>query len=312
VLTIVLAKAGDCDEQKMLRVGRLDLPGATLAAVAFGTLTYGLVEVQDKGFAEVWWAFAISLPALVAFCLVEVRSKNAMLPVDLFKRRNFAVANLETFLVYGALYAQLIFVQLYLQFIGFSPFEAALLGIPGSLIMIALAARFGRLADERGPRLCLTVGPFLVGIGILLILPVTSRSDFWTWGFASIIVFSLGLAMLVAPITSTALKSAPSEFAGIASGVNSTVSRLGNLIAVASIGLVISLVYDSQVSFGEPLARNQVDPALRDASIQSFRVGMLAAAGLAFAGAIIAAVGIVNQEDAPAEVSEQEPAPAGS
>ena len=94
--------------------------------------------------------------------------------------------------------------------------------------------------------------------------------------------------------------------------MNSTVSRLGNLIAVASIGLVISLVYDSQVSFGEPLARNQVDPALRDASIQSFRVGMLAAAGIAFAGAIIAAVGIVNQEDAPAEVSEQEPAPAGS
>jgi hypothetical protein len=118
--------------------------------------------------------------------------------------------------------------------------------------------------------------------------------------------------MLVAPITSTALKSAPSEFAGIASGVNSTVSRLGNLIAVATIGLVISLVYESQVSVGEPLARHQVDQALRDASIDAFRVGMLAAAALAFAGAVIAAVGIVNQEDAPVDVSEQEPAPAGS
>jgi EmrB/QacA subfamily drug resistance transporter len=312
VLTVVLAKAGECNEQKMLRVGRLDLPGATLAAVAFGTLTYGLVEVPNKGFAQVWWAFAISVPALVAFGLVEARSKNAMLPLELFKRRNFAVANLETFLVYGALYAQLIFVQLYLQFIGFSPFEASLLGIPGSAIMIALAAPFGKLADQHGPRLYLSVGPFLVGVGILLILPVTSRSDFWTWGFASIIVFSLGLAMLVAPITSTALKSAPSKFAGIASGVNSTVSRLGNLIAVATIGLVISLVYNSQVSVGTPLARDQVDQTLRDASIDGFRVGMLAAAGLAFAGAFVAAIGIVNREDEPAEVSEQAPAPAGN
>jgi MFS family permease len=178
--------------------------------------------------------------------------------------------------------------------------------------MIALAARFGKLADEHGPRLYLTVGPFLVGIGILLILPVTEESDFWTWGFASIVVFSLGLAMLVAPITSTALKSAPSEFAGIASGVNSTVSRLGNLIAVAAIGVVISLVYSSQVSSGDPLARDQVDESLRAASIDGFRVGMLVAAGLAFAGAAVAAVGIVNREDEPAEVSEQAPAPAGN
>jgi EmrB/QacA subfamily drug resistance transporter len=312
VLTVVLAKAGECNEQKMLRVGRLDIPGAALAAIAFGTLTYGLVEGPDKGFADVWWAFAISAPALLGFCLVESRSKNAMLPFSLFRRRNFAMANLETFLVYGALYAQLIFVQLYLQFIGFSPFEAALLGLPASLIMIALAARFGKLADEHGPRLYLTVGPFLVGIGILLILPVTSRSDFWTWGFASVVVFAFGLAMLVAPITSTALKSAPAELAGIASGVNSTVSRLGNLIAVAAIGVVISLVYDSQVSFGEPLARHQVDPTLRDASISGFRMGMLVAAGLAFAGAAVAALGIVNQEEAPADVSGQAPAPAGN
>jgi MFS family permease len=155
--------------------------------------------------------------------------------------------------------------------------------------MIALAARFGKLADEHGPRSYLTAGPFLVGIGILLILPVTERSDFWTWGFVSIIVFSFGLAMLVAPITSTALKSAPSE-----------------------IGVVISLIYNSQVSIGTPLARNQVDQALRDASIDGFRVGMIVAAGLAFAGAAVAAVGIVNREDEPDEVSEQAPAPAGN
>lgn len=178
--------------------------------------------------------------------------------------------------------------------------------------MIALAARFGRLADQHGPRLYLTAGPFLVGIGVLLILPVTDKGDFWTWGIASVIVFAFGLAMLVAPITSTALKSAPAEYAGIASGVNSTVSRLGNLIAVAGVGAVVSVVYNSRVDVGTPLAKNQVDQALRDASIAGFRFAMLIAAGLAFAGAIIGALGIVNQEEAPAAVSEQEPAPAGN
>jgi EmrB/QacA subfamily drug resistance transporter len=314
ILTVVLARAGQCNEQKQLRIGRLDIPGATLAAVAFGTLTYGLVEGQDKGFAQVWWAFAISGPALVAFCVVEARSKEPMLPFELFRRRNFAMANLETFLVYGALYVQLIFVQLYLQFIGFSPFEASLLSVPASAIMILLAARFGKLADQNGPRLYLTVGPLLVGIGILLILPVREKSDFWTWGIASVVVFALGLAMLVAPITSTALKSAPAELAGIASGVNSTVSRLGNLIAVAAVGVVISLVFHSQVADDSavPLAKDQVDQALRDASISGFRAAMVVAAGLAFAGAAVAAIGIVNRENLPADVSEQAPAPAGN
>jgi MFS family permease len=250
----------------------------------------------------------------VAFCVVEARSKEPMLPFELFRRRNFAMANLETFLVYGALYVQLIFVQLYLQFIGFSPFEASLLSVPASAIMILLAARFGKLADQNGPRLYLTVGPLLVGIGILLILPVREKSDFWTWGIASVVVFALGLAMLVAPITSTALKSAPAELAGIASGVNSTVSRLGNLIAVAAVGVVISLVFHSQVADDSavPLAKDQVDQALRDASISGFRAAMVVAAGLAFAGAAVAAIGIVNREDLPADVSEQAPAPAGN
>ncbi|HEX5468198.1 MAG TPA: MFS transporter [Gaiellaceae bacterium] len=312
VVTLVLARAGQCNERKQLRVGRLDIPGAALAALAFGTLTYGLVEGQEKGFADVWWAFAVAVPALVAFCLVELRSRQPMLPFELFRRRNFAMANLETFLVYGALYGQLIFMQLYLQFIGFSPFEAAVVTMPGSAIMIFLAARFGKLADQHGPRLYLTAGPFLVGIGILLILPVTERSDFWSFGLASVIVFAFGLAMLVAPITSTALKSAPAELAGIASGVNSTVSRLGNLIAVAVIGVVVTLVFDSQVGTSDavPLARGQSDEVLRDASIDAFRSGMLLAAGLAFAGAAVGAVGIVNREDS--EVSEQAPAPAGN
>ena len=312
VLTIALARIGRCDERGQLRVGRLDLPGAALSAVAFGMLTYALVEGVDKGFANVWWAFAVAAVSLAAFVWVELRVEEPMLPFELFRRRNFAFVNLETFVVYGALYGQLVYTQLYLQFLGFSPFEAALLTIPASVIMIALASRFGSLADKHGPRLYLTAGPILVGVGILLILPVAERSDFWVAGTASIVVFALGLAMLVAPITAAALKSAPSEYAGIASGVNSTVSRLGNLIAVALIGLVISLVFQAQVSAEDavPLKKDQRGAELRDASIDGFRAGMLLAAGLAFLGAGIAAVGISDREARGGELSEPAPSPA--
>jgi hypothetical protein len=126
-------------------------------------------------------------------------------------------------------------------------------------------------------------------------------------------VFALGLSMLVAPITATALKSAPQEAAGIASGINSTVSRLGSLITVAVIGVVISLVFEHRVGDTDavPLARGQADEALRDASISAFHTGILLAAGLAFAGAGVAALWISDRE-ARGDLSEQAPAPAGS
>ena len=146
---------------------------------------------------------------------------------------------------------------------------------------------------------------------------VTEKSEFWTFGIVGLAIFSLGLAMLVAPITATALKSAPSEYAGIASGVNSTVSRLGSLIAVALIGLVIALVFDARTdqAGAVPLAKNQQAPELRDASVAGFQAGMTLAAALTFAGAAVGAVGISNREaigrPEPA-VSEQAPAPAES
>jgi EmrB/QacA subfamily drug resistance transporter len=315
-LTVVVAQLGRCDERAQLRLGRLDLPGAFLAAAGFGTLTYGLVEGARSGFAERWWAFAAAVIALAAFLFFERRTKEPMLPLDLFRRRNFAVVNLETFVVYAALYGSLVFFTLYLQFLGFSPFETGLIQVPTSLVMILLAARFGALADRHGPKLYLTVAPALLGLGALSALAIGGRSDFWTAGIVSIAFTSFGLAILVAPITSTALKAVPSEYAGIASGVNSTVSRLGSLMAVAVIGLVISLVFNSQVNAkgAVPLAKDQRGAELRDGSRDGFRAGMLVVAGLAFAGAAVAALGISNREarEGYKEVSAQAPAPAGS
>jgi EmrB/QacA subfamily drug resistance transporter len=314
--TVFLAQVGRCGEARQLRVGRFDIAGAALAAIGFGALTYGLVEGARAGVVDYAWAFAVALVALAGFAAYERRAAEPMLPFALFKRRNFAVANLETFVVYAALYGSLVFFTLYLQFLGFTPFETGLLQVPTSLILFLLAARFGALADRQGPRLYLTAAPFLLGLSTLSMLFISDRSDFWTAGVLAIALSALGLAMLVAPITATALKSAPADFAGIASGVNSTVSRLGSLMSIAIVGLVISVVFHAQVDAPEavPLAKGQEAPELRDASIDAFRAGMIVVAGLAFAGAAIGALGISNEEarGLPQEVSAQAPAPAES
>jgi EmrB/QacA subfamily drug resistance transporter len=301
-VAVLLAERGRCAQQASERIGRLDLPGATLAAVGFGSLTFGMVEGADHGFGRYWWAFALSGAALALFALVERRADEPMLPFDLIRRRNLASANLETLLVYGALGGFFFYFTIYLQFLGFSPVAAGLANVPGSVVMILLAARFGRLADDRGPRLLLTAGPVLMGAGMALFSFMQARADFWRYGVAGLAVFSLGLSMLVAPITSTALQSAPERLSGIASGLNQTVSRLGNLLAVAALGFVVLLVFHGNGGHaGTPLARGQRDPRLRSASEDAFRVAMLAA--------VVAGLGISDTDAKRA--AEAEPRPGG-
>jgi hypothetical protein len=145
----------------------------------------------------------------------------------------------------------------------------------------------------------------LVGAGTLLFLPITDTSSFWRFGIAGLLLFSLGLAVFVAPITATALSSVSRERAGVASGVNSTISRLGNLLAVAVLGLVASLVFAATAgdTAAVPLDVDQTDPELRSASIDAFRVAMVVAAVLAFGGAAVAWFRI---SDADARVAGEE------
>jgi len=298
VVTVVLALAGRCPSQEETRVGRLDVVGAALAALGLGALTYALVEGADQGFGAVWWAAAAAVVLLAGFLLWERRTAEPLLPLGLFRDRNFAVSNGATFLVYAALGGVILWLPVYLQFIGFSPFEAGLALVPTSVMMILLSARFGMLAGRRGPRLFLTVGPALVGTGILVLLPMQDKSDFWIYGLPGLLLFAFGLAMLVAPITNTAIASAPMALAGIASGVNQTVARVGGLIAVAVIGLVIALVFEANTSVpgAQPLAQGQRVPSARQASTDGFRAGMTLAAALAFAGAAVAGLGISNAQ----------------
>ncbi|PWU19445.1 MAG: MFS transporter [Candidatus Rokuibacteriota bacterium] len=312
-LTVVLTLRGRCAEREHVSVGRLDLPGAALAAAGFATLTFGIVDGANHGFGDSWWAFVIAVVCLVAFVVVEHRSEEPLLPLSLFRSRNFTASNVETLLVYGSLGGMSFFLTIYLQFLGFSPLGAGLASIPAGLVLILLSTRLGRFADEHGPRLPLTLGPLLLGGGMLLFVLVKQRSDFWTFGVAGLTLFALGLAAVVAPITATALSSAPQELSGIASGVNVTLSRLGNLLAVAVAGLVVLLVFQANGGSGKavPLARGQHDPGLRSASVDAFHAAMLLTAGLALAGAAVAAVGVSNEEAKRAK-EQREPLPAAT
>ncbi|MGZ8694940.1 MAG: MFS transporter [Gaiellaceae bacterium] len=319
--TVWFARAGRCRKQAATRVGRLDLPGAALIAVGVGSLTYALVEGADRGFAGYSWLFLVSGVALIAFLVVESRKENPMLPLELFRIRNFTAANSATFLVYAAIGAWLVYPTLYIQSLGLSPFVTSLFLAPTTLVMILLAPRFGALADKHGPRLYLTVGPALLGCAALVFMLVDTEAKVWVFGVIALALFSFGLAMLVAPITSTALKSVPEKYAGIASGINTTFSRIGNLLAVAVAGLIVTVVFERNggSSSQVPLAKGQTGEAVRDASIDAFRAGMAVVAALAFAGAAVSALAISNrearagaEEEAEAEAMPGEPAPAKS
>jgi EmrB/QacA subfamily drug resistance transporter len=306
--TVLLAHAGRGEERAPVRGGRLDIPGAVTAALALGAITYAVVEGAERGFGGVWWAAGLGVVSLVAFVLIELRTREPLLPFSFFRRRNFAAANAETFLVYAAIGSVFVFLTLYLQFLGFTPFQAGLALVPVSVVTILLAPRFGRLADRDGPRLYVTVGPVLIGAGALLFAFMETKEDAWSLGIAGLALFAFGLSALVAPITATALSSVPSDAAGIASGVNSTISRLGNLLAVAVIGLIVSLVFER--SGGDagavPLAPGETTAAHQSASIDAFRAGMIATAALAFAGAAVAARWVSNEEASAGETLPSE------
>jgi MFS family permease len=228
--------------------------------------------------------------ALPAFAVWTARTHEPLVPPSLFGHLNIAAANVVTFLVYAGLGAFIVFVPLYLQFLGFTPFESGLALAPSSLVIGVLGPRFGAFADRTGPRIPLAVGSALIGLGMAVILLVGTRSAIWTTGVPGLALFALGLAMVVAPITAAALAFAPERLAGVASGVNQTVARVGGLIAVAVVGVVVTLVFEAAGGRGETPFDRDLDAT--HPSVTAFRSGMAVAAALALAGALVAALWI--------------------
>jgi MFS family permease len=248
-----------------------------------------------------------------------------MLPLQLFRSRNFAIGNLATLTMYSGLGGVLFFVGLYLQQVaGYSALAAGAAFLPLTAMMFTLSRQFGRLADKYGPRWFMGFGPIIAGSGLFLLLRLDSSADYLTQLLPALVVFGLGLSLTVAPLTATVLGAVDEKHAGVASGVNNAIARVAGLLAIAVLGAFVSSQFSSVVDdrLGDrPLSpqanvavaeakdrsittepanrvpaaeRPVVRAALEDASESAFRVGLGIGALLVLTGGVVSLVGIQN------------------
>jgi EmrB/QacA subfamily drug resistance transporter len=263
--------------------GRLDYAGATSATVGLAGATYAIVEGPNRGWnsAVVLTAAVLGGIAIVAFVFIEKRTAHPMLPLDIFSSRQFTSANVVTFVVYTALGGVFFLLAVVLQnALGYSPVAAGAASLPVTAIMLALSSASGALAQRIGPRLPLTVGPLLVAAGMVLMTRIGPGADYATTVFPAVVVFGLGLAATVAPVTAATLAAADERHAGVASAVNNAVARTGGLLAVTLLPPIAGLTGDA---FQSPSALTA-----------GFHTAMLISAGLAAAGGLVAFVSISN------------------
>jgi EmrB/QacA subfamily drug resistance transporter len=318
LVTLVLARRYVPEGRVRERRPRLDMVGALLCAFGLGGISFGLIEQPVLGWADplVTGPLAAGVIVFAAFIAYELRTAAPMLPLDLFMRRNFTVANLETFLMYGGMAIQGFFLTLFLQQVaGFSALEAGSAGLVPTGMMFLLSRRFGALADRHGPRLFMTLGPLLVAGGFVGLLRLDASTSYFGDLVPALLVYSLGLAVTVSPLTATVLADADEHDAGIASAVNNAIARTSGLLATAAVGAVLAGFYadrldselagrrlspaaQAQVEKARDRALSPVNPgalppgdrvvvtdAVRDAGVEAFHLAaMLGAAMLAFAG----------------------------
>lgn len=222
----------------------LDVPGAVLATLALGALTWSLTFLSSHhaGSTQSWSSLGIGLLLLCAFVWTEHRrGDDAMMPLSMFASRPFVGLTLLTFLLYGALGGLLVLLP-YLLIVGggYTPLHAGLALLPFSLVIGGASRFMGRTAERIGPRWPLTIGPIATGLGFLLLVRVDPVANYWTSVMPGMIVIALGMAGAVAPLTTAVLSSVDRKHTGTASGFNSAIARTGGLIATALTGAVIA------------------------------------------------------------------------
>ena len=224
--------------------GRTDYAGALLATASLFGLTYGLTlwSAQGRFTPRAIASSVAGVLLFAAFIAVEHRrGAKAMMPLDMFTGRCFAGLNLFTFLLYGAFAAAMLLIPYVLiESVGYSPVQAGLALLPLPILIAAGSPLMGSLAARIGPRWPLTIGPLVVASGMLLARRIDQGSTYWTGPFPAVTVMALGMAIAVAPLTSSVLGSVEERHVGMASGFNSAVARLGGLIATALLGVVLS------------------------------------------------------------------------
>ncbi len=270
--------------------------GALLIAIALGGVSWGLIAAGDDGWGavRVWGPIVLGVVSMVGFVIVERRSPHPMVPPTIFASAQFRAANIVTAAVYAALGGVFFLLVVQLQnVLGYSAIEAGAATFPITILMLALSARSGALAARIGPRLQMTVGPLLVAAGTLLMTRIDAGASYVSDVLPAVIVTGLGLACVVAPLTATALSSVEDRYAGIASGVNTTVARAAQLAAVAALPIAAGITGSSFL-----------DPAEFS---DGFRTAMVITAVLAALGGVFAFVGIRNPERVPEEVPAPPP-----
>jgi EmrB/QacA subfamily drug resistance transporter len=257
---------------------RVDLVGALLCVAGLGALVFGFIEQPRRGWGSPTIAGTIAggTACLVTFVIWEMREPAPMLPLRLFRLRNFSVANAETFAVYGGLSTWSFFLTIFLQQLaGYSPFRSGLATLPVTIAFVSLSRFAGQWSMRVGPRFFMAAGPLVAGASTLALARLPAQFDYWTELLPSLAGFAVGLALTVAPLTTTVLSDAGPGDAGVASGVNNAVARVAGLVAIAVVGLVVA-------------------NGVHGLNAHGFHESMLITAVLVMAGGAIGAVGIRN------------------
>jgi len=302
--------------------GRLDVVGALLVTVGLGALVYGLIEwgaTSNLGSPVVLGGLAVGVAALALFLLAEGRERNPMMPLSLFRSRTFSGANALTLLLYGGLGGALYFLPFNLQQVqGYSATAAGASLLPFTVVVFALSRWTGGLVGRVGGRIPLTVGPLIVAAGFALFARPDLGGSYWTTYFPAVLVMSVGMALVIAPLTTTVMGAVEQSHSGLASGVNNAVSRTAGLLAIAVLGIAVAGSFnnslDSRLSAlkTSPAVTSGIDGqrgklagvqipagvgareratlrrAVDESYVSGFRLAMLIAAGLAVVSAAIA------------------------
>jgi EmrB/QacA subfamily drug resistance transporter len=313
--------------------GRFDFLGSVDVILAVGGLSFGLIRGQQQAWQDpvAWASIVVGLIALALFPVLMSRRADPLVPLELFRNRRFAVINLATFLIYGALYVYLGYSAIFVQgTLGYSVVAASLIGLPVGIMLSILSTKVGGLAGRMGPRGFLVGGPLLMAAGMLWFARIPATSTPWTADpsrlstlipptstlidiLPAMLLFGLGISLVVAPLTSTLMSSIPVARAGLGSAINNSISRVGQPLIGALVFIAITATFYNSLANQIP-GLNPDDPQLRAtvaplnpppagssavlveattaASTDAFRLALIVSAALLVVGAVVDAVGL--------------------